>query len=83
MSPETNKSPGTYTINWTTKKVKILENRIRIYELLQENAECNILILHAYGYGCCGDDWNLHVSYLSRNIKANIYSVDFPGFGES
>jgi pimeloyl-ACP methyl ester carboxylesterase len=42
-----------------------------------------LLLLHAYGYGCCGDDWNLHVYYLSRVLKVNLYSVDFPGFGES
>lgn len=41
------------------------------------------MLLHAYGYGCCGEDWNLHISYLSRFTKANIHSVDLPGFGES
>lgn len=41
------------------------------------------MILHAYGYGCNGEDWNLHLSYLLKKIKTNLYSVDFPGFGES
>lgn len=83
ITPEPNKSVGTYKIDWTTYYVKILGKKTKIYSLLNPQASCDVLILHAYGYGCCGDDWNLHISYLAKNIKANIYSVDFPGFGES
>jgi hypothetical protein len=83
MSPDTNKSAASYDIPWNTRIVKILGNKTKIYELLREDAECNVLLLHAYGYNCCGDDWNLHVSYLIKKVKANIYSVDFPGFGNS
>ena len=63
--------------------MKILDKKTKTYYLLNEDAQFGILILHAYGYGCCGDDWNLHVHYLSKMLRANIYSVDFPGFGES
>lgn len=83
MNPQANKSVGSYDIPWTTKVINILGNKIKVYELLREDSDCNILLLHAYGYNCCGDDWNLYVSYMNKSIKANFYSIDFPGFGNS
>lgn len=83
INADTNKTSGSYKINWETNKIKLLGNKIKVYTLLNEEACCNILLLHAYGYGCCGEDWNLHIHFLLKNIKANVYSVDFPGFGDS
>ena len=39
--------------------------------------------MHAYGYGCSGYDWDYFIPYILKDLKANIYSVDFPGFGSS
>lgn len=83
ITPQPNRAPGTYKIPWNTYFAKVAGKNTKIYSLLHPQADCDLLILHAYGYGCCGDDWNLHVSYLANNIRANIYSVDFSGFGES
>jgi pimeloyl-ACP methyl ester carboxylesterase len=83
ISPDINKGQGTYKIDWVSRMARILAKKTRLYELKQEGAQYDILVLHAYGYGCCGEDWNLHLSYLTKRIKANLYSVDFPGFGDS
>jgi pimeloyl-ACP methyl ester carboxylesterase len=83
INADVNKHSGTYNINWSSKIIKLLGNKVRVYSLEDEGAVCNILLLHAYGYGCCGQDWNLHLHFLLKNIKANVYSVDFPGFGDS
>ena len=49
----------------------------------QKETSTNILLLHAYGHGCCGDDWDYHIPYFTKNLTVNLYSVDFPGFGNS
>jgi hypothetical protein len=81
IKPELNKGPATYNINWTIGKVKFLDNKIKTYELIREKSQYNIFLLHAYGGGCDGTDWNLFASYLSHNLNASFYSIDFPGFG--
>ena len=40
-------------------------------------------MLHAYGHGCCGDDWDYFLPFIQKNVNVNIFSVDFPGFGNS
>ena len=47
------------------------------------DSKINILLLHAYGYGCDGTDWNNFAAYLIKYLNCNLYSVDFPGFGKS
>lgn len=54
VAPAVNKAPGTYKIGWATKIVKIFGNKTKVYSLTCEEAEADILLLHAYGYGCCG-----------------------------
>ena len=43
----------------------------------------NILFLHAYGYGCSGEDWDNFIPFITQGVDANIFSVDFPGFANS
>jgi pimeloyl-ACP methyl ester carboxylesterase len=83
LNPNFNQSEGTYKIKWNTNKILIGGKKTLIYQILDDSSHNNILFLHAYGEGCDGRDWNLHVSYHLKNIKSNFYSVDFPGFGES
>jgi len=83
MSPSGNKNLESHGFNWDRKKAKIFGNNTILYENLQEKTDLNILFLHAYGYGCDGTDWNLFVKEVLKGVKANVYSVDLPGFGNS
>lgn len=38
IKPELNKGPATYSIDWTIGKVKILDNKIKTYELVREKS---------------------------------------------
>ena len=38
IKPEINKGPATYSIDWTIGKVKILDNKIKTYELVREKS---------------------------------------------
>ena len=81
IKPELNKRPATYKIDWMIGKIKILDYKIKTYEIIRDKSQYNILLLHAYGNGCDGTDWNLFAIYLLNYLNANVYSVDFPGFG--
>ena len=83
ISAETNKAQLGHTVGWSTKSIKIFGKKIKTYSFLQENPECSLLVLHAYGYGCDGEDFNLHLNHLLKKVRANVFSVDFPGFGSS
>jgi len=83
LSPEINRTQCSYKVPWQVSATKIFGNIIKIYRLNGGETKINILLLHAYGGGCDGTDFNLHLNYLLFNLKANVFSVDLPGFGES
>ena len=64
-------------------KYNILGKKTIVYKLEKKGAIGNILLLHAYGYGCDGTDWNNFAPHLIKHLNCNLYSVDFPGFGRS
>ena len=84
LNPKPNPKPDYRRIDWEVSKIKIWNDRVILYEKKSpENSKTNILFLHAYGYGCDGTDWDNFIPEILKSINANIYSVDFPGFGSS
>lgn len=72
------------TLKWNIFQEKIFGNKIILYQKEgKENCKANIMFLHAYGYGCSGEDWDNFIPFITQNMDANLFSVDFPGFANS